>query len=138
MLGQSKSLYSIADQLTLDPYYFEASLTSAQRYSQLKETLSHIKKTHNCLFFIDILLNHTAADSPWLNDDHDAYYSLSNTPHLNSAFLLDQTIAHFSASLSRGDLEGFSDSRLTTHQEVDQLVARLREKVAETDILEYH
>ena len=85
----------------LDDYYFEdKELEEEVKYDKLSECLKKIKEKKECLFFMDILLNHTASDSEWLNDDEDAYYSCLNTPHLSSAFTLDQFLQSFSLKLA--------------------------------------
>jgi len=43
------------------------------------------------MFFIDILLNHTAKNSEWLLEDENSYYNCSNTPQLSVAYELDKT-----------------------------------------------
>lgn len=58
-------------------------------------------KEHGTLFFVDILLNHTAFDSEWLGKPEfkSATYNQENTPHMNCAIELDQAIADFSNAL---------------------------------------
>jgi glycogen debranching enzyme len=81
----------------LDDYYFDKiGMEEEEKYEELSECLKKIKRKKDCLFFMDILLNHTSSDSNWLNDDDEAYYSCSNTPHLNSAFKLDSFLHSFS------------------------------------------
>ena len=53
----------------------------------------------NGVSFIDIILNHTANNSAWILEMNDSYYSPENTPHLRSAFVLDQAIQGFSTAL---------------------------------------
>ena len=52
-------------------------------------------------FFLDILPNHTAFDSEWLNEpEHSAsVYTEITAPHLSVAIELDKAIAQFSNEL---------------------------------------
>jgi glycogen debranching enzyme len=45
---------------------------------------------YNLLGIVDIVLNHTSTDSQWLYDNPDSGYNLVNSPHLTSAFHLDE------------------------------------------------
>lgn len=61
---------------------------SKQVQNQLKDIL-HYKIASIC----DIVLNHTANESDWLQEHPDATYSCKTMPHLRPAFLLDAVLA---------------------------------------------
>jgi len=45
---------------------------------------------------VDIVLNHTANDSPWIVDHPEATYNTDDCPHLWSAWVFDQALQDFS------------------------------------------
>ena len=69
--------------------------------------LEEINKRYGTLFFVDILLNHTAFDSEWLNKPEfkDAIYSSENTPSLNCAIELDKAIGDFSNAIAKKEIQ---------------------------------
>jgi len=55
---------------------------------------------------VDIVLNHTAADSAWLGRHPEAGYSLTNSPALRAAAAFDTQLLRFSCEVARGDHAG--------------------------------
>lgn len=53
------------------------------------------------LSIVDIVLNHTANDSPWILDHPEATYNTDDCPHLWSAWLLDKALVDFSLDYSK-------------------------------------
>jgi glycogen debranching enzyme len=69
--GQSNSPYSIYDQLALsnDLFTDEPSLTSEEeRWQALGRVLKQIETEYGVLAVADVVLNHTANNSPWLHE----------------------------------------------------------------------
>lgn len=105
--GQSNSHYSIADQTTVDDYFFtdldsehtagvSLTLNTHYRLSALKEKVDYCRKEFGVLGIIDIVLNHTADNSPWLLEHPESAYNTKDCPHLYSAYVLDRALADFS------------------------------------------
>eukprot|EP00743_Colponemidia_sp_Colp-15_P009529 GILK01010423.1.p1 GENE.GILK01010423.1~~GILK01010423.1.p1 ORF type:complete len:1716 (+),score=307.25 GILK01010423.1:79-5226(+) len=110
-LGASGSMYSIADQCTLDDALFPEIDPSLQDYEVLKfEALGKITKRLETelgmLSLVDIVLNHTAHTTPWLAEHPEAGYGLDNCPYLTVSYVLDEALMQFSRSLMKGQVNG--------------------------------
>lgn len=81
--GESNSPYSLYDQLGWDSTCFPKGEKDVQR---LVESL---EKKHSLLSLTDIVLNHTASNTQWLQEHPDAGYNLLTAPWLRSAYELD-------------------------------------------------
>ena len=68
--GESNSPYSLADQLDFSPDLFDAkagpSKTRKDRFETVQRWLGRIEKEWGMLSMTDIVLNHTANNTPWL------------------------------------------------------------------------
>lgn len=101
--GDSNSPYSIADQNDFAKDLFDAragkSGTKQERESTITQWMKNIKQKYGLLSMIDVVLNHTANNSEWLNDHPDAAYSPHNSPHLTPAEELDRGLLEYSNRL---------------------------------------
>ncbi|GKT72877.1 hypothetical protein ColTof4_05300 [Colletotrichum tofieldiae] len=93
--GASNSPYSLFDQLGWDPDCFPAGEKDVQG---LVESL---EKQYSMLSLTDIVLNHTAHNSAWLQDHPEAGYNLVTAPWLESAWLLDTKLLELSDNLEK-------------------------------------
>ncbi|KAI0046033.1 glycoside hydrolase family 133 protein [Auriscalpium vulgare] len=103
--GQSGSPYSIKDQLRYEPSMFDdaKNLGSDGGVAKMEEILGVAREDYGLLSLTDVVLNHTADNSTWLEEHPEAGYSPLNFPHLTPALELDDAIIEFSGSLeSRG------------------------------------
>ncbi|KAM0721639.1 hypothetical protein Q7P37_002564 [Cladosporium fusiforme] len=95
--GDSNSPYSLYDQLAFDPVYFprgEADVT---------DLTTKMDQDYSLKSMTDVVWNHTANNSKWLEHHPDAGYNLNTAPHLIPAYELDTEMLKYSASLaSRG------------------------------------
>ena len=93
--GASNSPYSIYDQLQFDPLCFPNGEKDVARMLHTMET------EHGLLGLTDVVWNHTADNSKWLQDHPEAGYNVETAPWLTSALELDSALLAFGAELER-------------------------------------
>ncbi|CAR21052.1 bifunctional 4-alpha-glucanotransferase/amylo-alpha-1,6-glucosidase [Lachancea thermotolerans CBS 6340] len=91
--GDSNSPYSIYDQLEFDPAFFPNNI------DDVSKMVLKLHKEHGILAMTDVVLNHTANNSPWLREHPDSGYNHKTAPHLISAMELDKQLLEFSGKL---------------------------------------
>ena len=97
--GISNSPYSIYDQLSISDDLFEKKLSESEKEAKFKFTIDQIRETCGMLSITDVVWNHTACNSLWLEEHPEAGYNLVNSPHLRPANEVDVAILEFSESL---------------------------------------
>ncbi|XP_028666965.1 glycogen debranching enzyme isoform X1 [Erpetoichthys calabaricus] len=99
-LGLSRSCYSLADQLELNPDFSRPG----KKYSWIEvgKLVDKLKKEWNMLCLTDVVYNHTAANSKWLTQHPECGYNLVNSPHLIPAWLLDRGLWHLTCDVADG------------------------------------
>lgn len=65
----------------------------------------------------DIVLNHTANESEWLQEHPDATYSCFTMPHLRPAFLLDAVFGWVTRDVQNGNLENIGVPTLVENED---------------------
>ena len=131
--GESGSPYSIADQLHFDDALFTSG-SKEDGIELVRKTLKTAKEELGLMSLIDVVLNHTANNSPWLIEHPEVGYSPENTPHLAPALELDDCIVAFSASLASRGLPTF----VHTEDDITKLMATLDEDIEELKLYEYY
>lgn len=91
--GDSNSPYSLRDQLVFDPEAFPNGL------KDIEKIVSRMEKEYNILSLTDVVWNHTAPESIWLQEHPDAGYNLITAPWLESAYVLDAALLEFGLNL---------------------------------------
>ncbi|KAG5998640.1 hypothetical protein E4U52_006436 [Claviceps spartinae] len=91
--GSSNSPYSLYDQLGWDPACFPAG------EADVKKLIDSLESQHSLLSLTDIVLNHTAHNTKWLEQHPEAGYNLSTAPWLESAYVLDTSLLQLSSNL---------------------------------------
>jgi len=127
--GDSNSPYSIADQndYAMDLFDDKAgkSATKQERHATIAQWMKSIKQKYGLLSMIDVVLNHTANNSEWLNDHPDSAYSPYNSPHLAPAEELDRGLLEYSNRL--GSLGLSTDPK--SQSDVDAIVQGVKAHV---------
>ncbi|XP_059049795.1 glycogen debranching enzyme [Achroia grisella] len=120
-LGASDSSYSIANRLRLDPRYSGDSGREAT-FADVENVISKIRNEWQMASISDVVLNHTANETPWLTEHPEATYNCGTCPHLRPAALLDALLARLTAAVGRGDLRARGlPPAVTTHQHVQAI-----------------
>ncbi|XP_039208206.1 glycogen debranching enzyme isoform X2 [Crotalus tigris] len=99
-LGLSRSCYSLADQLEVNPDFSSSSKKCS--WNEMGKLVEKMKNEWNMLCITDVVYNHTAANSEWLTQHPECAYNLINSPHLKPAWLLDRALWHFTCKVSEG------------------------------------
>lgn len=92
--GSSNSPYSIFDQLSWDPECFPNG------EADIKKLVESMEKDHGLLGLTDVVWNHTADNSIWLQEHPEVGYNVSTAPWLRSALELDTKLLEFSNELA--------------------------------------
>uniref|UniRef100_A0A672SGB7 Amylo-alpha-1, 6-glucosidase, 4-alpha-glucanotransferase n=1 Tax=Sinocyclocheilus grahami TaxID=75366 RepID=A0A672SGB7_SINGR len=116
-LGASRSCYSIADQLELNPDF--SSPGKNYTWMDVGNLTEKLKKEWSMLCITDVVYNHTAANSKWIRLHPECGYNLVNSPYLKPAWLLDRALWHFSCAVADGK---YSDSGLPPLIENDKRI----------------
>lgn len=98
MRGDSNSPYSIYDQLQFDKESFPKGDADVARM------VNKMEKEFNLLSMTDVVWNHTANNSKWLEEHPEAGYNVDTAPWLRSALELDSALLQYSKSLKKHGL----------------------------------
>ncbi|CAK9831681.1 Glycogen debranching enzyme [Anthophora retusa] len=102
-LGYSKSSYSLSDQLKLNPSFDDDNKPIT--YDDVEGLINKIRNEWNMLSMCDIVLNHTANESPFLVSHPECTYNCLNSPHLRPAYILDAALFELTLQVAAGDWE---------------------------------
>lgn len=102
-LGDSLSCYSLRNHRRLNPMFNTPNRTYDMK--DMEELVNMMCDDWKVLSLTDVVLNHTANETPWIREHPECAYNLKNSPHLKPAFLLDVAIHCFSLEISKGKWE---------------------------------
>lgn len=91
--GDSNSPYSLKDQLTFDPWSFPNG------EKDIASMIGKMEKEYGLLGLTDVVWNHTANNSKWLEEHPEAGYNLQTAPHLEPALELDNALLQYGRDL---------------------------------------
>lgn len=117
--GESNSPYSMFDQLTFDHLCFPGG------ESDVAKMIAKMEQEHGLLGLTDVVWNHTANNSKWLEQHPEAGYNLETAPWLESALELDTALLKYGEKLESYGLPP------TLHSEDDlrKVIAGVKEHV---------
>ncbi|OCF71062.1 glycogen debranching enzyme [Kwoniella mangroviensis CBS 8886] len=132
--GYSGSPYSIKDQLSYDQAILVNKDVKDGGVAEIEKVVKMAKEKYGLGSVTDVVLNHMAYDSPWLEEHPEAGYSPHNTPHLAPAVELEDAILTLSSKLASLGLP------TTLHSEGDlqQLIPAIRSAIDEVRLWEYY
>ena len=93
--GISNSCYSIYDQLAWDPECFPNG------EADVKKLVGKMEQDYGMLGLTDVVWNHTANNSKWLEEHPEVGYNVSSAPWLRAALELDTKLLEFSENLEK-------------------------------------
>lgn len=127
--GDSNSPYSLYDQLGWDPSCFP------EGESDVQKMVASLERNHSLLSLTDIVLNHTANNTKWLQDHPEAGYNLSTAPWLESAYVLDTALLDLSSKLADLSLP----TRIASNDDLLTIMNAIKnEVIAKIRIWEYY
>ncbi|MGH0153006.1 UNVERIFIED_CONTAM: hypothetical protein FKN15_047322 [Acipenser sinensis] len=120
-LGLSRSCYSLADQLELNPDFSNKEKQCS--WTDVGKLVDKLKTEWNIICITDVVYNHTAANSKWLMEHPECGYNLVNSPHLKPAWLLDRALWHLTCDVADGK---YKDKGLPALIENDEHLSAIR------------
>ncbi|XP_043941550.1 glycogen debranching enzyme isoform X2 [Protopterus annectens] len=102
-LGLSRSCYSLADQLQVNPDFSRPGQKCT--WEDVGKLVDKMKKDWNMLCITDVVYNHTASNSKWITKHPECGYNLVNSPHLKPAWVLDRALWHLTCDVENGVYE---------------------------------
>ena len=130
-LGGSNSSYSLRDQLKLNPIF--SSGEKECTFKDLEQLIEWMRTEWRMLSLTDIVLNHTANESEWLQTHPECAYNCQNSPWLRSAYLLDRVLHRLTCDIVDGRWEsiGLTD-KVNTEEHLNIIRTILHEEYLPT------
>ena len=127
--GSSNSPYSMYDQLTFDHLCFPNGEDDIARM------IARMEREHGLLGLTDVVWNHTANNSKWLEEHPEAGYNIETAPWLESALELDTALLEFGRKLEHYELP----TVLVDEEDLRKVIAGVKEHVIrELNLWQYY
>jgi glycogen debranching enzyme len=97
VLGISNSSYSIADFQKVNPLF-----GSNVNFNDVQKIVDELENDWGMIFVQDVVWNHAARNSQWLQEHPECAFNCQNSPHLRPAYILDRALFHLSRDISEG------------------------------------
>ncbi|KAL7419064.1 bifunctional 4-alpha-glucanotransferase/amylo-alpha-1,6-glucosidase [Cryptotrichosporon argae] len=132
--GSSGSPYSIKDQLAYDPTLLTDAKAADGGVEQIESTVKAAREKFGLGGVTDVVLNHTAYDSPWLEEHPEAGYSPHNAPHLAPAVELEDALLELTAKLP--SLR--APTTIKSSADLDTIASLIRRAISDVKLWEYY
>ncbi|EIW71077.1 hypothetical protein TREMEDRAFT_37541 [Tremella mesenterica DSM 1558] len=132
--GSSGSPYSILDQLRFDDVIRVDKKAQDGGMREIDAALKLAKAKFGLGGITDVVLNHTAFDSPWLEQHPEAGYSPYNTPHLTPAVELEDALLELTQKLPTLGLP----TTLRSSADLDILIPHIRSAINDVRLWEFY
>ena len=132
--GSSGSPYSIFDQRKYDKAILVDPKAQDGGYQEIDTVMQRAKERYGLGGVTDVVLNHTAFDSPWLEDHPEAGYSPHNTPHLAPAVELENALLDLTRKLSSLGLP----TKLESNADLDKLIPHIKSAIDGANLWQYY
>jgi len=127
--GDSNSPYSLYDQLMFD----KASFPNGEE--DIAAMILKMEKEYGLLGLTDVVWNHTANNSPWLEEHPEAGYNIATAPWLESALELDDALLKFGEDLEKYGLP----TELKNAADLERIIDGMKEHVVkQLELWEYY
>lgn len=133
--GESGSPYSIYDQLMFDHALLRDGKDSDNDggEKQVRQALEMAREKYALGSLTDVVLNHTANNSPWLHEHPEAGYSPANSPHLAPALELDTAMIELSGRLREKGLP----TSVNSDSDLNQLAGAIQQTIESLNLWQY-
>ncbi|WVN91067.1 glycogen debranching enzyme [Cryptococcus depauperatus CBS 7841] len=132
--GESGSPYSIKDQLAFDKNILKNSDATDGGLQEIEDVMDFARKKYGLGGVTDIVVNHMAYDSPWLQEHPEAGYSPYNTPHLAPAVELEDVLFDLTDNLSALGLP----TVLRSEEDLQRLIPHIKDAIDGANLWEYY
>jgi glycogen debranching enzyme len=129
--GASNSPYSIYNQLDISSDLFEKKLSTNEKWHKMSDVIASIFKNNGMLSVTDVVWNHMASNSVWLEEHPEAAYNLKNSPHLRPAagkIVIDSNLELDAALMEFSRTYCGSDCSITTDSELNRALSVFKER----------
>ena len=90
------------------------------------------------LSIVDIVLNHTANNSDWIQDHPEACYNTDQVPRLWPAWLVDDEISKMSDEYIKGNLSWSNSAPyLKSEADLERVINEMRRRLTNLNLSEY-
>lgn len=134
--GSSGSPYSIYDQMTIDNALLKDGRDSDNDggVKQITEVLKLGKEKYGLGSLTDVVLNHTANNSPWLQEHPESGFSPANSPHLTPAWELDSAMIKLSGKLASLGLP----TAVNSQSDLDRIASAIHSTVDDLQLWQFY